>query len=278
MKNIVWTRPDGGVSITWINPETEAAMQAGADLAPIATEAARAERASRKTAALEALASLSQESEQLEADLRLLAIDLAADPTKTLEQKRTEYATAERRARARIGEILVEGQAQQEILGGIAAEEQQVAFHDWVRDNLGFTEDDHERILQTHSPADVAAAAAQGKPLPHEGFTCVAHNVTIPADQAKYRDAWEWRNGRIEVNATKAAKIDILRIERATDPINNRAEREAWLQTWIGAGALPAAAIDPAQPLDPAVLASWPPMAQRLVTAEREIRTLRAQL
>jgi hypothetical protein len=85
------------------------------------------------------------------------------------------------------------------------------------------------------------------------------------------------RDGRTIEAAAPSPIEQIVQLE-VDNPISARGEREAWLQAFIAFGALPAAALDISRPLDPAVVATWPPMAQRLVQVEREIRALRAQL
>lgn len=93
---------------------------------------------------------------------------------------------------------------------------QEITYVNFVRDNIGLSEHEHELILVSRAKTDWEKAGSPPAQRPEIlDFTCVAHSAPLPARD--FRDAWSFDGARVVIDTGKAKEItkERLRIERA---------------------------------------------------------------
>lgn len=185
MKNIIWQRPDGGVSITVLTPEVEARMA----------------WANENAALLSQKGEMLSARDLLAAELSVLSVTLNAERDKAANASGIDEAVflgALGKVNAASAQIAIKQAALQEVEEGLRI----AAEVEFVRDNIGLDERAHEAILLVRGdiPADHA---------------CVGHSVEVPSDRT-FRNAWCW-TGKVDHDMEKCRAIhrDRLRVARA---------------------------------------------------------------
>lgn len=184
--NIIWQRPDGGVSVTHITEAAQAAMAWARERMPL----------------VEAKSSLVAEQASLEAELSALSVQINAEIEKMEAARGLDEAVFLGSTARAIG-FREQEALKQARCRAIVADLQVVAQVENIRDNLGLNEHGHERILLARGdiPAD---------------HVCVGHSVEVPADRT-FRNAWNW-TGKVDHDMEKCRAIHRDRMRAARAP------------------------------------------------------------
>lgn len=187
MPNIVWNRPDGGVSVTTFHQEAlEAMAWAREHLTLLDSEARDVARLSEIKA---------------EIDLQKKALDAAESAA-----VRDEILLSMRSLGIEAAQIKV-------TLDDIATVKH-------IRDEIGLDEAEHAALILARTAQDTEDFLTSGqdakKRPPYLGFQYAGKDLTIPADET-FRGAWVLRDGAIAHDMPKALVIaqDAIRATRA---------------------------------------------------------------
>lgn len=186
--NIVWKRPDGGVSVTHITPETAQFMARGNSLRPLVAQR------------VEIQALLDRATEQL-AELHAHVVpEEAVDPV--LAANIEEVSLIRDRSLANLALI---------------------AGYDFIYDNVGLSLADHAGLLQSRAQADWDAALALDPAAPKPeilDWIVVAEGIDMPASR-EWRGAWTWTTDEpvIDVCPVKAVEVTKERLRRERAPL-----------------------------------------------------------
>jgi len=238
MSNIVWQKPGGGVAVTIFTPEalermawaSQPELQALLEQKiTLVAEAAALEVAVESCQAqLERIAGERQQLVRAAAnELGLEAADLdgmlEADPERVIAAAPDEVAAMLRDAVVKQG-LLVDLGAQQsgrnEERAAVAEKLATIEQLEHVRDSIGFDEHAHELVLKRRAQEHVDEMAKAGITVRPRvlDYVCVAHAAEIPAD-GTFRDAWVWKDSKIDHDLDQARQIHRDRIRAVRRPI-----------------------------------------------------------
>lgn len=184
--NIIWQRPDGGVSVTALSPEAITRMA----------------WANENAGLLAQKATLTAEAETLEADMSALSVVFNAEKEKleaAYGNDEAVYLGALGKAREADAAMSVKRARAAEVADALRT----IAAVEEVRDTIGLDEHAHETILLARGdiPADQV---------------CVGHSVDVPSDRT-FRNAWTW-NGKVDHDMEKCRAIHRDRMRAARAP------------------------------------------------------------
>lgn len=186
--NIVWKRPDGGVSVTHMTPDSLAAMERGAALAPLAAQREQVE-SNRAAAVIEMnrLTGLIPKDEEPIAEIAQAMNDVA----QTIALADSDLA--------------------------------KIADHDFIVQNIGLSLAAHAAIIQARAQADwdkaLALDPAAQKPEVLD-WVVVAESIELPATR-DWRGAWSWTTDdpSIDICPVRAAEVTKQRLRRERSPL-----------------------------------------------------------
>lgn len=186
--NIVWKRPDGGVSVTHITPEAAQLMAHGNSLRPLVAQ--RVQIQAQLDHATAALAELNAH----------LVPDEEIDPV----------------IAASIDDV---AEIRTQALAALA----QIAHYDFIWENVGLSLADHAGLLQSRAQADWDAARALDAAAPKPeilDWLVVAEGITLPVSR-EWRGAWTWTTDDpvIDICPTKAVEVTKERLRRERAPL-----------------------------------------------------------
>lgn len=186
--NIVWKRPDGGVSVTHLTPDAADLMARGNSLRPLVAQ--RAEIQARLDEATAAMAELNAH----------LIPDEEINPV-----------------------IAASIDAVSAIRTQALADLAQIADYDFIRENLGLSLADHAALLQTRAQAEWEAALALDPAAPRPeilDWLVVAEGITLPVSR-EWRGAWTWTTDDpvIDICPDRAVEVTKERLRRERAPL-----------------------------------------------------------
>lgn len=186
--NIVWKRPDGGVSVTHMTPDSLAAMERGAALAPLAAQREQVE--SNRAAAV------------IEMNRLTGLIPKDEEPIAEIAQAMKDAAQTIALADADLAKI---------------------SDHDFIVQNIGLSMADHAAIIQARAQSDwdkaLSLDPAAQKPEVLD-WVVVAESIELPATR-DWRGAWTWTTDdpTIDICPVMAAEVTKQRLRRERAPL-----------------------------------------------------------
>jgi len=216
MKNIVWQRPDGGISITVLTPEALEKVAVALSYETLVPQRATltAEVTSRK--AQLALLNGTIKTKQLEAQNTLASLQTEADTLVaglpegvTKEETLAALEPLQGRAkevvvtlRAAVDSLQAQAYAAVEVIQAAQVMLEKVAYYDLIKETIGLDSHEHELVLQGRG--DV--------PVDH---LCVGHDQDTPTDRT-FRNGWAWVGDKVGHDMEKCREIwrEKMRIAR----------------------------------------------------------------
>lgn len=202
MSNIVWKRPDGGVSITILSAEALELQAWAAGQVALLDEKIPllAERAALEVA----LAGCGVQIDRVRA--RAAAATAAARPIADPAAADAVVAEAPPASDSLIDELVAAQEKQHAEMKAIEEKLATIARLEWVRDSIGFDAHGHEMVLLKRGdiPAD---------------HVCVGHALEVPADRT-FRGAWVFDEaaGAVTHDLAKCVEIRKEQMRAARSP------------------------------------------------------------
>lgn len=234
MSTIIWQKPDGGVAVTRLSPEALEQMAWARENVALLDQ--KIELVASAAALDVAIDAASEQLAGIAVDRRLLMRMAASELG--VDDKELEALALEERARAAMPKAVLalveeaEGKdelavelderlkALQQERRDLTATLETIARLEHVRDSIGFDEHGHELVLKRRAQEHVAEMAAKGVTVRPDiiDYVCVGHAREVGGDRT-FRDAWVWRDGRIDCDLGRARLIHKDRIRAVRRPI-----------------------------------------------------------